>query len=98
MEDIKFDGDGKKLTGSLMDDAMPERSNQRKRGEEQSVPQHQALGVKGAGEAGCVGDMTRVGQCVGLPRALPLGVRQIEMPATRKKAPLGAQLRDGNAK
>src|SRR5262249_33298545 len=62
MEDIRFDADGQLMTGSFMDYAMPRaetfgpfhiRSN--------PVPTTtNPLGVKGAGEAGCVGALPAV--------------------------------------
>jgi carbon-monoxide dehydrogenase large subunit len=62
MEDIRFDGDGQILTGSFMDYAMP-RATDISAVEVKSNPvptRTNPLGVKGAGEAGCVGAMPAV--------------------------------------
>src|SRR5262249_7682386 len=62
MEDIQFDRDGQNLTGSFMDYAMP-RATDISAVEVKSNPvptKTNPLGVKGAGEAGCVGAMPAV--------------------------------------
>ena len=62
MEDIHFDGDGQLVTGSFMDYAMP-RATDISAVEVKSNPvptKTNPLGVKGAGEAGCVGAMPAV--------------------------------------
>ena len=62
MEDIHFDDDGQLVTGSFMDYAMP-RATDISAVEVKSNPvptETNPLGVKGAGEAGCVGAMPAV--------------------------------------
>ena len=62
MEDIRFDEQGQILTGSFMDYAMPRASDLTAfHVESNPVPtKTNPLGVKGAGEAGCVGAMPAV--------------------------------------
>src|SRR5207244_7802025 len=86
MEDIRFDGDGQILTGSFMDYAMP-RADDISAIEVKSNPvptKTNPLGVKGAGEAGCVGAMPAVANAL-VDALSPLGVRHIEMPATPER-------------
>ena len=87
LEDIKFDADsGQLLTGSFMDYAMP-RAHHLCNMEIMSHPtatKTNPLGVKGAGEAGCVGAMPAVGNAV-VDALSPLGVTDIEMPATAER-------------
>jgi carbon-monoxide dehydrogenase large subunit len=84
LEDIKYDPEsGQLLTGSFMDYAMP-RAHHLPNFEIKSHPtgtKTNPLGVKGAGEAGCVGAMPAVGNA--LVDALSVyGVKSIAMPAT----------------
>jgi aerobic carbon-monoxide dehydrogenase large subunit len=86
MEDIRFDGDGQMLTGSFMDYAMP-RADSLSAVEVVSNPvptKTNPLGVKGAGEAGCVGAMPAVANAL-VDALSHLGVRHIEMPATPER-------------
>jgi carbon-monoxide dehydrogenase large subunit len=87
LEDIRFDPEsGQLLTGSFMDYAMP-RAKHVSRMEIKSQPTPTTtnpLGVKGAGEAGCVGAMPAVGNAV-VDALSPLGIRNIEMPATQER-------------
>src|SRR5262249_2664219 len=53
------------------------------------------LGVKGAGEAGCVGAMPAVANAL-VDALSHLGVRHVEMPATPER--LWRAMRDGHAK
>ena len=53
------------------------------------------LGVKGAGEAGCVGAMPAVANAL-VDALSHLGVRHIEMPATPER--LWRAMRDGHAR
>ena len=87
MEDIRFDpASGQLLTGSFMDYAMPRaddfcpitmKSN--------PVPtKTNPLGVKGAGEAGCVGALPAVANAL-VDALTPFGVRHVEMPATAER-------------
>jgi carbon-monoxide dehydrogenase large subunit len=87
MEDIAFDrGSGQLLTGSFMDYAMP-RAADVSGVELKSNPVPTAtnpLGVKGAGEAGCVGALPAVANAL-VDALSVLGVRHIEMPATPER-------------
>jgi carbon-monoxide dehydrogenase large subunit len=83
MEDIKFDEQGQILTGSFMDYAMPRASDLvGYHVDSNPVPtKTNPLGVKGAGEAGCVGAMPAVANA--LVDALSVfGVKNVAMPAT----------------
>ena len=83
MEDIRFDDEGQILTGSFMDYAMP-RATDISAVEVKSNPVPTAtnpLGVKGAGEAGCVGAMPAVANAL-VDALSHLGIRHVEMPAT----------------
>ncbi len=87
LEDIKFDPEnGQLLTGSFMDYAMP-RAHHFPHMEIKSQPtptKTNPLGVKGAGEAGCVGAMPAVGNAV-VDALSHLGVKDIPMPATAER-------------
>jgi carbon-monoxide dehydrogenase large subunit len=86
MEDIRFDGAGQLLTGSFMDYAMPRAADlSAVQIKSNPVPtKTNPLGVKGAGEAGCVGALPAVANA--LVDALSVfGVRHIEMPATPER-------------
>jgi aerobic carbon-monoxide dehydrogenase large subunit len=83
MEDIKFDEQGQMLTGSFMDYAMP-RAGDLTAFHVKSNPvptRTNPLGVKGAGEAGCVGAMPAVANAL-VDALSVLGIKHIEMPAT----------------
>ena len=83
MEDIKFDEHGQMLTGSFMDYAMPRAGDLTAfHVESNPVPtKTNPLGVKGAGEAGCVGAMPAVANAL-VDALSVLGIKHIEMPAT----------------
>ncbi|MFY9839652.1 MAG: xanthine dehydrogenase family protein molybdopterin-binding subunit [Xanthobacteraceae bacterium] len=83
MEDIKFDEQGQMLTGSFMDYAMPRAGDLTAfHVESNPVPtKTNPLGVKGAGEAGCVGAMPAVANAL-VDALSVLGITHIEMPAT----------------
>ena len=86
MEDIRFDADGQLVTGSFMDYAMP-RATDISAVEVKSNPVPTAtnpLGVKGAGEAGCVGALPAVANAI-VRRALASRRPHIEMPATPER-------------
>ena len=86
MEDIHFDRDGQLVTGSFMDYAMP-RATDMSAVEVKSNPvptKTNPLGVKGAGEAGCVGAMPAVANAL-VDALAHLGVKHIEMPATPER-------------
>ena len=83
MEDIKFDTEGQILTGSFMDYAMPRAGDLSAfHVESNPVPTRtNPLGVKGAGEAGCVGAMPAVANAL-VDALSPLGIKHVPMPAT----------------
>ncbi|MGB6755836.1 MAG: xanthine dehydrogenase family protein molybdopterin-binding subunit [Xanthobacteraceae bacterium] len=83
MEDIKFDTEGQILTGSFMDYAMPRATDLTAfHVESNPVPtKSNPLGVKGAGEAGCVGAMPAVANAL-VDALSVLGIKHVEMPAT----------------
>ena len=86
MEDIHFDADGQLVTGSFMDYAMP-RASDLSPVEVKSNPvptKQNPLGIKGAGEAGCVGAMPAVANAI-VDALSPLGIKHIEMPATPER-------------
>jgi len=86
MEDIRFDAEGQNLTASFMDYAMP-RATDISAVDVKSNPvptRTNPLGVKGAGEAGCVGAMPAVANAL-VDALSHLGVRHIEMPATSER-------------
>ncbi len=86
MEDLVYDENGDLLTGSFMDYAMPHADNMCSfEIKSHPVPtKTNPLGVKGAGEAGCVGALPAVANA--LADALSeLGVRDVPMPATPQR-------------
>ena len=87
MEHIVFDpGSGQMLTASFLDYAMP-RANDLP---QISFDHHDIpcltnpLGVKGAGEAGCVGAPPAVMNAI-FDALRPLGIKDIKMPATAER-------------
>jgi carbon-monoxide dehydrogenase large subunit len=84
MEDLKYDPQsGELLTGSFMDYAMPHALDMCNfEVKSHPVPtSSNLLGVKGAGEAGCVGALPAVANA--LADALShLGIKDVPMPAT----------------
>ena len=87
MEDIHFDADsGQLVSGSFMDYAMPRASDLSSVAiKSNPVPtKTNPLGVKGCGEAGCVGAMPAVANAI-VDALSVLGVRHIEMPATPER-------------
>ncbi|MEA2992101.1 MAG: aerobic carbon-monoxide dehydrogenase large subunit [Alphaproteobacteria bacterium] len=86
MEDIHFDAEGQLVSGTFMDYAMP-RAGDLSTIQVKSNPvptKTNPLGVKGAGEAGCVGALPAVGNAV-VDALSVLGIRHIEMPATSER-------------
>ena len=86
MEDIQFDDAGQLVTGSFMDYAMP-RADDLSGVEVKSNPvptKTNPLGVKGAGEAGCVGALPAVANAI-VDALSGFGVKHIEMPATPER-------------
>jgi carbon-monoxide dehydrogenase large subunit len=87
MEDIHFDSDtGQLVTGSFMDYAMPragDLSNVTVKSNPVPTPTN-PLGVKGCGEAGCVGAMPAIANAI-VDALSGLGVQHVEMPATPER-------------
>jgi carbon-monoxide dehydrogenase large subunit len=86
MEDIRFDAEGQILTASFMDYAMP-RAEDISAIDVKSNPvptKTNPLGVKGAGEAGCVGALPAVANAL-VDALAHLGIRHVEMPATPER-------------
>jgi aerobic carbon-monoxide dehydrogenase large subunit len=87
MEDIRFDpASGQLLTGSFMDYAMPRADDlSPMRLKSNPVPTAtNPLGVKGAGEAGCVGALPAAVNAVANALSV-LGIRHVEMPTTPER-------------
>ncbi len=86
MENIHFDAEGQMVTASFMDYAMPRAHDlSAMTVESNPVPtKTNPLGVKGAGEAGCVGALPAVTNAV-VDALSEFGVRHIEMPATPER-------------
>ena len=86
MEDIQFDSAGQLVTASFMDYAMPHAHHfSDMEVEANPVPtKTNPLGVKGCGEAGCVGALPAVVNAV-VDALSEFGVRHIEMPATPER-------------
>ena len=86
MEDIHFDGSGQLVTASFMDYAMPHAHDVcDMEVESNPVPtKTNPLGVKGAGEAGCVGALPAVANAL-VDALSEFGVKHIEMPATPER-------------
>jgi aerobic carbon-monoxide dehydrogenase large subunit len=86
MEDVHFDGAGQLVTASFQDYAMPHAHDFcAMKVESNPVPtKTNPLGVKGAGEAGCVGALPAVANAV-VDALSEFGVRHIEMPATSER-------------
>ena len=86
MEDIHFDAGGQLVTASFMDYAIPHAHNlSAMTVDSNPVPtKTNPLGVKGAGEAGCVGAMPAVANAL-VDALSEFGVRSIEMPATPER-------------
>ncbi|MEJ2434945.1 MAG: molybdopterin-dependent oxidoreductase [Pseudolabrys sp.] len=86
MEDVHFDADGQLVTGSFMDYAIPHAHDLCNFAVEANpVPtKTNPLGVKGAGEAGCVGALPAVTNAV-VDALSEFGVSHIEMPATPER-------------
>jgi carbon-monoxide dehydrogenase large subunit len=86
MECVTYDASGQLLTGSFMDYAMPRGGDVCAiEGDSFSVPtETNLLGVKGVGEAGTVGALPAVINAV-IDALSPLGVRELDMPATSER-------------
>ena len=83
MENIHFDNAGQLVTASFMDYAMPHAHDLCDMDVESNpVPtKTNPLGVKGAGEAGCVGALPAVTNAI-VDALSEFGIKHIEMPAT----------------
>ena len=86
MEDIHFDASGQLVTASFQDYAMPRAHDfAPMKVDSNPVPtKTNPLGVKGAGEAGCVGALPAVVNAV-VDALAEFGVTHIEMPATPER-------------
>jgi len=86
MEDIHFDSSGQLVTASFMDYAMPHAHDLcDMEVDANPVPtKTNPLGVKGVGEAGCVGALPAVVNAL-VDALSEFGVRHIEMPATPER-------------
>ena len=86
MEDICFDEAGQLVTGSFMDYAMPRAADlcPIATGSSPVPTLTNPLGVKGAGEAGCVGALPAVANAV-VDALSVLGIRHIDMPVTPQR-------------
>jgi carbon-monoxide dehydrogenase large subunit len=86
MEDIHFDASGQLVTASFMDYAIPHAHDLcDMEVESNPVPtKTNPLGVKGAGEAGCVGALPAVTNAL-VDALSEFGVKHIEMPATPER-------------
>ncbi len=101
LEDLRYDSSGELMTASFMDYAMP-HADDLSSIEVKSNPhptKTNPLGVKGAGEAGCVGALPAVANAL-VDALKHLGVRDVPMPATpqvlwrilqEKRPPLAAE-------
>lgn len=86
MERLVYDEQGQLLTGSLMDYAVP-RADDMPAIEIHSLPTASlanALGVRGVGEAGCIGAPAALLNAA-LDALAPLGVEQLDFPLTSEK-------------
>jgi aerobic carbon-monoxide dehydrogenase large subunit len=95
MEEVSYDASGQPITGSFMDYAMPRADDVSALAiHSNPVPtKTNPLGVKGCGEAGCVGAMPAVANAV-VDALSVYGVRHIEMPATPER--VWRAIRDAN--
>ncbi len=86
LEDIHFDSSGQLVTASFQDYAMPHAHDLCNMNVESNpVPtKTNPLGVKGAGEAGCVGALPAVVNAL-VDALSEFGVKHIEMPATPER-------------
>ena len=97
LEDTKYDADGQLLTASFLDYGMPRADDFCNFAvQANSVPTAtNPLGVKGVGEAGCVGAMPVVMNAV-IDALSPLGIRDLDMPAS--PARVWKAIRDAKAR
>lgn len=87
LEGISYDENGQLITGSYMDYAMPRADDLPSFEIDRKVTPcpHNPLGVKGAGEAGCIGSTPAVVNAV-MDALAPMGVKKnLEMPLTPQR-------------
>ncbi len=100
MERIVWDPDsGQLLSGSFMDYAMP-RADDLPFFDLDTNPvptETNPLGIKGAGEAGCVGALPCLMNAI-VDALAPLGVRSLDMPATPERVWRAIRDAEGNAR
>jgi carbon-monoxide dehydrogenase large subunit len=98
IEEIRFDPEsGQLLTGSFMDYGMPRADDICAiHSESNAVPTNSnPLGVKGAGESGCVGGMAAVANAI-VNALRPFGIKHLEMPMTAER--VWRAMRDASAR
>jgi carbon-monoxide dehydrogenase large subunit len=85
-EEVRYDGNGQLMTGSLMDYAIPKADQLPSFELERTVTPSPSnpLGVKGAGEAGAIASPAAVANAV-MDALAPFGVRHLDMPYTAHK-------------
>lgn len=87
-EDVSWDREtGQLITGSFMDYVMPRADNLpnfETAVNEDAVTPTNPMGIKGAGEAGCVGAMPALMNAI-VDALRPAGVRTLDMPATPER-------------
>ena len=87
-EDVKWDREtGQLITGSFMDYVMPRADNLpffESAVNEDAPPPTNPLGIKGAGEAGCVGALPAL-MNASVNALRTVGVRTLDMPATPER-------------
>lgn len=87
LEGVAYDAEGQLMTGSFMDYAMPRADDLPSFEIDRKVTPcpHNPLGVKGAGEAGCIGSTPAVVNAV-MDALTPFGIiKNLEMPMTPQR-------------
>jgi aerobic carbon-monoxide dehydrogenase large subunit len=86
LEGVSYDENGQLTTGSYMDYAMPRADDLPSFEIDRKVTPcpHNPLGVKGAGEAGCIGSTPAVVNAV-MDALAPYGIKNLEMPLTPQR-------------
>jgi carbon-monoxide dehydrogenase large subunit len=86
-EDVQWDRTGQPVTGSFMDYVMPRADtvpNFESAVNEDAPTPTNPMGIKGAGEAGCVGAMPALMNAI-VDALRPAGVKTLDMPATPER-------------
>ncbi len=86
-EDVQWDRSGQPVTGSFMDYVMPRADtvpNFESAVNEDAPTPTNPMGIKGAGEAGCVGAMPALMNAI-VDALRPAGVKTLDMPATPER-------------